>query len=336
MNNWSIKTIQNLIMDREEWEKKNLYATDSGKCPTGLYYQLLGEEPTTPDDPKGLRRMEVGNIIEYNQVKKLKALGVLIDSQTRIYDEEYKVSGKPDGIVISPTECTDEAKIMIERKKQIFKELTDSEKKITEALNKYLSKELNRDSFIDIQTEEINKRQSLYDEDLELNNELLKPNPNNSLILIEIKSIVEAGFKWREQDGTPMDEHKNQIMFYLWKLRKKYPWILGRIIYVDTSYQNILEFNVDYNEDVIDNLKKFWEYINHCVENKTPPELIPDIIQNERTNKWQLNYKADWCRYHIHCTKDANWKTKALDKIIKLNSDITPKRRSYVKKQDGK
>ena len=333
MNDWSIKAIQDLVLEREEWTKKNLYATDSGKCPTGLYYQLLGYKPTNPDEPKGLRRMEVGNMVESNQIKKLKSLGILIEAQRRIEDKEYKVSGRHDGIIISPTECTDEAKKMIERKKEIFKAIGKLDLYLGKTLEEYIEEKIDQTKFLSIQEEINRQRQDLFDEERKLNKELLVPNPKNSLIVMEIKSIVEAGFKWRQSDGRPMEEHNKQLMFYLWKLREAYPWILGRVIYVDTSYQNILELNVDFDEEVINELKKFWKYINDCIENKTPPVLIPSIIQNPKTGLWQMNYQADWCKYHIHCTGDANWKTKALQEIERLNANITPTRRSYSRKK---
>src|SRR3990172_3315919 len=103
--NWSVKAIQNIILDRDEWEKKNLYATDSDRCRSGVYYEMKGEKPTNPIKPENLRRMEVGKMIEMSQIKKLRYLGILLDAQTRIFDEKYNVSGRPDAIIISPIDC---------------------------------------------------------------------------------------------------------------------------------------------------------------------------------------------------------------------------------------
>lgn len=330
MNDWSIKSIQNIILEKEEWDKKNIYATDSGKCPSGVYYQLIGAKATSPEDPRGLRRMEVGQMIEANQIKKLRSLGLLIEAQRRIVDEENNVSGRHDGIVISPVECTDRAKELIERKKAIFKAIDSFEKVIFTTLDDYRNGKITKDKFLEIQALMNRDKQDLYDEEFEINKELLIPDPRNSLILMEIKSIVEAGFKWRESDNAPMEEHKNQLMFYLWKLREIYPWILGRVVYVDTSYQNLLEFNVDFDENVITELKKFWVYINEAIKNKVPPTPAPDIVQNPKSGKWQMNYQADWCRYHIHCTGDPNWKQKALKKLEELNP--VKVKRTYTKK----
>ncbi len=319
MNDWSIKSIQNLVLEKEEWEKKNLYATDSEKCPAGIYYQLIGEKATSPEDPKGLRRMEIGNMIEAIQIKKLRSLGLLVEAQRRILDEEYNVSGRHDGIVISPTECTDRAKELIERKKAIYSALQSQDNVLKILLEDYRLGKITKEVFLSFQSESNKAKQDLYDEEYEINKELLVPDPKNSLIVMEIKSIVEFGFDWRAKEGKPMDGHRNQLMFYLWKLRNIYPWILGRVIYVDTSYQNLLEFNVDFDQSIIDNLKTFWKTINDCVKSKTPPPAAPSLVLNNKTGRWQINYQADWCRYHIHCTGDPQWKVKALAELEKLN-----------------
>lgn len=326
MNDWSIKSIQDIVLEKETWEKKNLYATDSSKCPSGIYHQLCGAKETTPVDPRGERRMEVGSMVEANQIKKLRSQGLLIEAQRRIVDTEFNVSGRHDGLVISPTECTDEAKKMIERKKEIFKAITSFDKIIGMSLESYRKGEIDLEKFLDVQTRMNRDKQSLYDEEWTINQELLKPDPKNSIILMEIKSIVEKGFEWRQKDGKPMDDHRNQLMFYLWKLREIYPWLLGRVVYVDTSYQNLLEFNIEFDEKVIEDLKKFWSYINQCVKDKVPPPAVPAVVQNPY-GKWQVNYQAEWCRYHIHCTGDANWKTKAIEEVERLNQGKTTTRR---------
>jgi CRISPR/Cas system-associated exonuclease Cas4 (RecB family) len=320
MSIWSVKEIQDIVLEQEEWEKKNLYATDSEKCPRGLYYSLIGEKASRPIDPEGLRRMEVGQMIERNQVEKLKSLGLLIEAQRRIYDEEGNVSGRHDGIIISPLHCSEEAKGMIERKKEIYKELKSKEKIFWNLIEQYNNEEIPRHEFIDKMLLLTQIKTDLYDEDKVLNKALLIPNPENELIVIEIKSIVEAGFKWRMKDGRPMDSHIKQLTFYLWKLREIYPNMKGRVIYVDTSYQRLLEFDVELDLNLLEDMKKFWKSINEFVENKELPPESPDIVQNPKTGRYQVNYQAEWCRYHDKCTGKPNWLDLAIEKVKQLNS----------------
>ncbi len=319
MTEWSIREIQDIIVEKEEWVKNNLYATDSDKCPRGVYYSLTGEKQTSPDDPGGLRRMEVGTMIEFNQVKKLRALGIMIEAQRRIADEEHKVSGRHDGIIISPVECSKRAKDLIERKKEIFKELAAIDKKHYRDLADLQSEKISRGMFILNECNRVTEKQDLYDEDFHINKELLVPDPENSLMVIEIKSTTDVGFKYREREGVPSDSHKKQAMFYLWKLREIYPNIKARVLYVDTSYQNLLEFDVEVDEQTLDDMKKYWDYINHCVDKKELPPVAPDVVKDSRYNKWKVNYQAEWCKYHDKCTGDPDWLGKAIKKVAELN-----------------
>jgi len=317
---WSVTALQDLILDNETWDKKNLYATDSEKCPAGLYYALLGEKATNPPDAQSLRRMEVGKMIELNLVKKFRSQGILIEAQRRLYDEEHKVSGKHDGIIINPMQCTPRAKELIERKKEIYNLLEELDKETWTAIGLYQEKALSKEDLLNLQADKNSKKQDLFDEDFEINQELLIPDPENSLMVMEIKSTTEKGFKWREDQGEPADSHKKQTMFYLWKLRDIFPNILGRVIYTDTSYQNLLEFDVsDLDMDLIEDMKRFWKYINKCVEEKTPPPASPSIVKDPKYGKWKVNYQAEWCNHHALCTGDPNWLTKAIQEVQKLN-----------------
>lgn len=324
---WSIKEIQNLVLDNEEWEKKNLYATDSEKCPRGLYLSLTGAKPETPIDPESLRRMEVGKLIEDQQLKKLRSLGILLATQDRIYDETYNVSGRLDALIIDPHSCTEEAKSLIDDKKMIFNKLETLEKNFWKGHDKYRKGEVKREVFIAGAISLLKKKQELYDADDIINKILLEPNPENPLMIIEIKSINEWGFKYRQSDGTPMESHEKQTMFYLWKYREKYPYIIARVLYAQIPYQDLLEFDVELDLKKLDEMKAFWKYINDCIREKTPPVAAPSVIQNNKTGKYNLNYQADWCRYHIQCTGDPNWKTKAFEEVKKLNGQIKPKRK---------
>lgn len=320
--NWSIREIQDIVVEKEEWEKKNLYATDSEKCPRGLYLSLIGEKATYPIDPQALRRMEVGTMIERNQVEKLKSLGILIEAQRRIYDEEGNVSGRHDGIIISPIHCSEEAKACINRKKEIYISLKALEGLFWESLSKYESGEYDRDTYNKSMLHITNSKTDYYDEDKLLNQRLLVPNPENQLIVLEIKSIVEMGFKYRKSDGVPMDSHRKQAMFYLWKLRETYPDMKARVLYVDTSYQNLLEFDVELDQLLLGDMKRFWKSINEAVASKNPPPEAPSIVKDTKTGKWKVNFMAEWCRYHDKCTGDPEWKIKAIKKVAELNEEL--------------
>lgn len=318
MDNWSFKQIQDSPVEQEDRKKETIYATDGDKCLAGVYYQMMGYKPDAPFPPESLRRMEVGEIVENNQVKHLKRAGLFLDAQSRIFDEEYNVSGRHDGLIISPTNCSDKAKGLIEEKKAIHTEITKLDSDWYKLLGEYNSGEISKQKYNELNSMLNTSKTDLYEQDKAINKVLLEPDPANQLMLLEFKSIVLTGFTWRKKDGKPMDSHVNQIMFYLWKLREQYPDILARVVYVDTSYQNILEFDVQYDETIINQLKQKWASINTALKEKKPPVAAPNIVRNPK-GKWQVNWQADWCRWHSHCSGDPDWKNKAFDEVKELN-----------------
>lgn len=320
---WSIKQIQDMVIEREDWGKKeNIYASDSGKCLRGVYYSLLNEKPTNPIDPMSIRRMEVGEMVERNQIEKLKSLGIYVDpisgGQHRIFNEKYKVSGRLDGLIISPEHCTKEAKKIIEKKIQIYKRLKECHFNFWKGLEKFRKKEINEEEFKKGRNLLTGLEHELHEENHKLNEKLLIPNPKNHLMIVEIKSINEWGFKKLIEQNQPMEEHFNQTLFYLSEYSKIYPEITARILYVQMPYQELAEFKIEMDSKKLKELQNFWGYMNQCIQKKQLPE-IPSDVELSTSGKWKLNHKADWCRYHIKCTGDPNWKQKAIDRVIQLN-----------------
>ena len=314
---WSIKEIQNIVEEREAWEKKTLYATDADKCPRGTYFAMTGVEPTFPIDPQSLRRMELGEMIERGQVKKLKSLGIFLSAQERIFDEKYNVSGRIDALIIDPESCSKKAKSLIEEKKKIYKELESLDKNVWKGVDKLYGKDIQLEEFQKGRDSLNHRKDSLYERDRQINELLMIP--ENPLMVVEIKSISEYGFKYREREGIPMESHEKQTMFYKWKLQEKFPNIEARVLYVGLPYQDLLEFDVKVDPDKLKNLQSFWNMMNKCLKNKELPPLISSVIQNPFSSVWQVNYQAEWCRYHDKCTGDANWLKKAMDTVKSLN-----------------
>lgn len=319
---WSIKAIQDLSLDEEEWEKKNLYATDTiDKCHRGLYYALKGYKKTSEIEPENLRRMEVGKMIELNQIKKLKSLGIFLGTQDRLYDEECKVSGRLDALLVSPDQCTPKIKKLIARKKEIYNDLDRYGKNLWKGIDDYNKGEISEGEFLKGKQSIMEAQHQFYNMEREIDKIILDEanNKANSFMVVEVKSMNEWGFKYRQAEGTPMDTHHDQALFYLWKLKERFANIVARILYVQIPYQNLLEFDVPYNEQRLNEMKAFWKDLNRCVEQNRSPELAPPVIYSEKTKKYQVNKAAEWCNYHELCTGDKGWLDKALVEVKKLN-----------------
>ena len=49
--------------------------------------------------------------------------------------------------------------------------------------------------------------------------------------------------------------------FYYWKKRQEIPNLLARLLYVGATYQELLEFDVPFDQSLIDRMKEQWKYI---------------------------------------------------------------------------
>ena len=81
--------------------------------------------------------MEIGKMIEMNQIKKLKSLGIFLGTQDRLYDEECNVSGRLDALLVSPDHCSAFIKKMIQEKRKIYESLKETENNLWKGINSY-------------------------------------------------------------------------------------------------------------------------------------------------------------------------------------------------------
>ena len=75
--------------------------------------------------------------------------------------------------------------------------------------------------------------------------------------------------------------------------------------------------------------------VDELTEKGEPPVVAPAVVRSW-SGKWQVNKLAEWCPYHIKCTGDPNWLTKAMEEVKRLNSTETPAQRKVAKKTTAK
>jgi hypothetical protein len=96
-----------------------------------------------------------------------------------------------------------------------------------------------------------------------------------------------------------------------------------------------LEFDIEYDENVLNELKSTWKVINDAVKTKTPPPHVPNIVKNPFSGKWKVNALAEWCPYHILCTGDPEWKIKAMLDVKRLNSKKQKVEDKFIEEVEG-
>lgn len=135
---------------------------------------------------------------------------------------------------------------------------------------------------------------------------------NNELFILEIKSINNSGFT---KLNSPKQEHIEQINLYcyLTNIDK------AIILYENKDNQDLKEFLVEKDKDLVLNLLEKIKFLRNCLETNT----IPNRICNSN-----VTYNAKYCPYnHICFDKDFN-KVKydeiflSQRKIINIEEDI--------------
>jgi CRISPR/Cas system-associated exonuclease Cas4 (RecB family) len=90
---------KNIIEDREPREITSWHCSGFGSCPTGRYLERLGVPPDSEFDERTLRVFSCGNKFEDWAVELLKDDAYEFETQTRVENPTWNVSGRVDVIM---------------------------------------------------------------------------------------------------------------------------------------------------------------------------------------------------------------------------------------------
>jgi CRISPR/Cas system-associated exonuclease Cas4 (RecB family) len=71
--------------------------------------------------------------------------------------------------------------------------------------------------------------------------------PSNDVMIVELKSINEKGFTYLKGKGEPKEEHVQQIQLYMYMTGIH----SGILLYENKNTQEMMDFYVEYNEEVV-------------------------------------------------------------------------------------
>jgi len=118
---------------------------------------------------------------------------------------------------------------------------------------------------------------------------------NNENYVLDIKSINSMVFKNLRE---PKLENVYQIQLYLHYFRIK----KGILLYIDKDQQDMKEFLVDYDPNLVQNILKEFMILKEKIEKNIVPERLSDYPQN-----WQCQY----CQFKKICElagkESVNW-----------------------------
>jgi len=128
---------------------------------------------------------------------------------------------------------------------------------------------------------------------------------NNELYLLDIKSMNSMIFRGLNE---PKEENICQLQLYLHYFNIK----KGILLYIDKDQQEIKEFTINYDKNLVQSLLKNFTDLKQKVDSNVIPDRLPNYPQN-----WQCQY----CQFKEVCSLagsgEINWnnfKTKIEEK----------------------
>lgn len=261
---WTLSKVWNESLEqrieRPALPRERMWATDLGKSDIDVYLRLIGEEPSNKINPRGLRKIEAGNIWEWIVKLILIRCGIYRESQLRIeaalpdVANVLPVSGKIDYIAGGVPDY-EKAKHEVENLllPDIFKRLADN-------VIAYFEKEY--------------------------------PNGLDEKIL-EIKSVSSFVFEKVEKTGKAVIGHELQTFHYAHNRQQE-----AALVYVCRDDMRLYEVPILPNDQ--NRLKAYRDKIIRMSEfynKKQMPEKEPLTVFDEDTLRFSRNYNIEYSSY---------------------------------------
>lgn len=131
-------------------------------------------------------------------------------------------------------------------------------------------------------------------------------------VLYEIKGGGKTIFNNNLKKPESYDEHRLQVIIYHYFLKRNFPGLQTRILYVERSGSRRLEIPIEYEESEIVLLLEKAVQLKTSVENSILPEPVKTIAWNKFNQKYDISLAALTCKHHALCLGDDHWYEKAL------------------------
>lgn len=142
---------------------------------------------------------------------------------------------------------------------------------------------------------------------------------DGELILYEVKGGGKAVFNNKLQKPEPYDEHRLQVILYHYFLKRNFPGLKPRILYIERSGERRLELPIKYEESEVLNLLEKAKTLKESIESDVLPEPVKTITWNKFLQKHDISMAAITCKYHALCLEDDHWYTKAVGEVTNKN-----------------
>lgn len=248
-----------------------------GKCCREIYYgRVNGGEDSAPIDPRTRRIFDNGHGVHDRLQEYLKKEGVLIQDEVPLRNDPFNIQGHTDGFLkISPLEI---AILEIKSMNSI------SFNKLTEAKPEHIQQ-----AMVYLFCAEM-RRQDLR-EDYPTFEDFNSSGKDRVQYFESLYNHLKDGSKFTREEKlkNKVDEHLkcDTILYNITK-----PITKVVLLYENKDNQDIKEFVVHYDEDLMNEILVKYEYINECIEKEEVPP---------REGKNKSSTTCRYCNYKSYC-----------------------------------
>lgn len=143
---------------------------------------------------------------------------------------------------------------------------------------------------------------------------------DGEFVLYEVKGGGKMIFDNDLDKPEPFDEHRLQVIIYHYFLRKNFPGLKTKILYVSRSNGDRLELPIEYDDEEIQAFLNKARLLKESIENDMIPDPIETISWNKFKKSKDISMAAITCKYHSLCLEDDHWYPKALEEVKKTIS----------------
>ena len=140
----------------------------------------------------------------------------------------------------------------------------------------------------------------------------LLTNEDGGYHLYELKSQNSQSFHYMLDAANPA--HVEQVMLYASKLRERLDLKGISICYLSKDDLCVKQFDIEYDQGIVDGALKKASYLKHCWNTKTLPLVQETLVKSTKKKtlgKWEVNWMAKYCDLHHLCMGNENWQKDA-------------------------
>lgn len=139
--------------------------------------------------------------------------------------------------------------------------------------------------------------------------------------LYELKSQSSQSFHYMLEAANPL--HVQQVLLYASKLKETIPLAGIHIAYCSKDDLCIKQFDVPYDQAIVDAALVKAKYLKECWDKKQLPDVPKTLVTSTKkktAGKLEVNFVAKYCDLHSECLANPDWLAQAEAEAKSMNS----------------